>query len=61
MARSAPGALMERGHPVRLSAQRAARLSVLRTLADRDVRAPLPLYAEEKPPATSRKRLSGEL
>ena len=41
---------MERGHPVRLSAQReqpvhegTMRLSVLRTLADRDVRAPSPL------------------
>jgi hypothetical protein len=39
---------MERGHPVRLSAKReqpmnevTMRLSVLRTLADRDVRAPL--------------------
>jgi hypothetical protein len=40
---------MERGHPVRLSAKREQRLnedrmslmSVLRTLADKDVRAPL--------------------
>jgi hypothetical protein len=39
---------MERGHPVRLCAKRERplndepiRLSVLRTLADRDVRAPL--------------------
>jgi hypothetical protein len=53
-----PGALIERGHPVRPSAKREQRLnedpmrlmSVLRTLADKDVRAPsallvLPHYA----------------
>ena len=42
MMRSVQGAVMERGHPVRLSAKReqpqnedAMRLSVLRTLADK--------------------------
>jgi hypothetical protein len=51
---------MERGHPVRLSAQREQScncdglgLSVLRTLADKDVRAPIAcaalIFPEKKP------------
>jgi hypothetical protein len=53
---------MERGHPVRLSAKReqpvdenTMRLSVLRTLADRDVRAPSRLqvrHARKRQPAS---------